>query len=105
MAPTRGEEDTQSEASEWELRERREREEESSQEAEKLGAEEEPPLFRPVPSFMASAAEEQGTRGCFFRLSFVTSFVISFVISLVRSATSWDRLGRGKGEPHRETAD
>jgi hypothetical protein len=43
----------------WELRERREREEER-QEAEGLGAEveEEPPLFLPPPSFMTSAEEE-----------------------------------------------
>ena len=47
-----------------ELRERREREEERKAEAEALGAEdevgagEEPPLFLPTPSFMASAGEE-----------------------------------------------
>jgi hypothetical protein len=50
------EEDVQSEASEWELRERREREEERRVEAEELGAGgEEQPLFLPTPSFMASA--------------------------------------------------
>ena len=58
------EEDARSEASEWELRERMEREEERRAEAEALGAEdetgtgEEPPLFLPTPSFMASAGEE-----------------------------------------------
>jgi len=52
------EDDVGSEASEWELRERQEREEERR--AEELGAEdelavgEEPPLFLPTPSFMAS---------------------------------------------------
>jgi hypothetical protein len=49
----------QIEASEWELRERREREEERRQEAEELGAGgEEQPLFLPTPAFMASAEEE-----------------------------------------------
>jgi hypothetical protein len=53
------EEDAQSEASEWELQERREREEERRVEAEELGAGgEEQPLFLPTPSFMASAEEE-----------------------------------------------
>ena len=52
------EEDAQSEASEWELRERREREEERRAEAEGLGAEVEEPLFLPTPAFMASAEEE-----------------------------------------------
>jgi hypothetical protein len=53
------EDDAQSEASEWELCERREREEERRQEAEGLGAEdEERPLFLSTPSFMASAEEE-----------------------------------------------
>jgi len=53
-----------SEVSEWELRERMEWEEERRAEAEVLGAEgetgagEEPPLFLPTPSFMASAGEE-----------------------------------------------
>jgi len=52
-------EDTQSEASEWELRERREREEERRREAEELGVgNEEQLLFLPTPSFMASAEEE-----------------------------------------------
>jgi hypothetical protein len=48
----------QSEASEWELRERREREEERRVGAEGLGAEVEEPLFFPTPAFMASAEEE-----------------------------------------------
>lgn len=44
-----------SEASEWDLRERREREEERRA-AEEVGAEgEEQPLFLSTPSFMASA--------------------------------------------------
>jgi len=53
------EEDTGSEASEWELQERAEREEERRAEAEALGMEvEEPPLFLPTPTFMASAEAE-----------------------------------------------
>ena len=52
------EEDVESEASEWELRERAEREEEKK--AEELGAEDvrdggEHRLFLPTPSFMVSA--------------------------------------------------
>ena len=58
LVPTPAEEDVQSEASEWELRERREREEEKGAEAERLGAEVEDPLFLPTPAFMASAEEE-----------------------------------------------
>jgi len=53
------EDDTGSEASEWERRERREREEERRVEAEELGAREELPLFLPAPSFMASADEDK----------------------------------------------
>jgi hypothetical protein len=56
--PAPAEEDAQSEASEWELRERRELEEERRAEAERLGAEVEEPLFLPTPVFMASAEEE-----------------------------------------------
>jgi hypothetical protein len=57
------EEDAQSVASEWELRERMEREEERRVEAEELGAEaEELPLFFPTPDFMA-AADEEGEGG------------------------------------------
>jgi hypothetical protein len=58
-------EDAGSEASEWELRERREREEEREAEAEELdaagelGAGEELPLFLPTPSFRASAGDEE----------------------------------------------
>jgi len=69
--------DTGSEVSEWELRERLEREEERSKEAEELGAAgdfragEEWPLFLPTPSFMASADEEWGTGGAFLCFSFV----------------------------------
>jgi hypothetical protein len=59
LVPAPVEEDTQSEASEWELQERSEREEERRQEAEELGAGgEEQPLFLPTPSFMASVEEE-----------------------------------------------
>jgi hypothetical protein len=56
--PDPAEEDAQSEASEWELRERREREEERRAEAEELGAEVGEPLFLPTPAFMASVEEE-----------------------------------------------
>jgi len=53
------EEDTRSEASEWELRVRVEQEEERRAEAEALGIEEEEhPLFLPTPPFMALAGEE-----------------------------------------------
>ena len=55
VLPAPAEEDARSEASEWELRERREREEERAAEAEELGAEVEEPLFLPTPAFMASA--------------------------------------------------
>jgi len=49
----------ESEASEWELRERVEQEEERRVEAETLGMEvEEPPLFLPTPPFMASEEVE-----------------------------------------------
>jgi len=51
-------EDTHSETSELELRERRERGEERRREAGGLGAGREEPLFFPTPSFMASAGEE-----------------------------------------------
>jgi hypothetical protein len=50
-------EDAESEVSEWELRERTEREEERRAEAEELGAEVEEPLFLPTPAFVASAEE------------------------------------------------
>ena len=61
LVPAPVEEDPQSEASEWELRERREQEEERRAEAEELGAEaEERPLFLPTPDFMAAAEEEEG---------------------------------------------
>jgi hypothetical protein len=58
VAPALAENDVQSEASEWELRERREREEERRAEAEELGAEVEEPLFVPTPTYMASTEEE-----------------------------------------------
>ena len=79
--------------SEWEVRERREREEEFLQgtgggggglgAAGRLGAGMELPLFLPTPSFMASADEE---RGWSLSLGY-----FSFVISLVRTLSSWDR--------------
>jgi len=58
------EEDVGSEASEWELRECREREEERRAEAEEVGAAGElgageEPLLLPTPSFMASAGDEE----------------------------------------------
>jgi len=58
--PSLGEEDAGSEASVWELRERREREEKRRHEAEELdvGSEEEIALFLPTPTFMASADDE-----------------------------------------------
>jgi len=58
------EDDAGSEVSEWELRERQERQEEGEREAETLGAGdgvsdgEGLPLFHPTPPFMASAGEE-----------------------------------------------
>jgi hypothetical protein len=58
LAPPPTEEDAQSEASEWELRERRGREEERRVEAEEVGAEVEEPLFLPTSVFMAAAEEE-----------------------------------------------
>jgi len=56
LAPV--EEDAQCEASEWEVRERREREEEREAETERLGAEVKEPLFLLTPAFLASAEEE-----------------------------------------------
>jgi hypothetical protein len=44
--------------SEWELREREEREGERRAEAEELNADVEGPLFLPTPAFMATAEEE-----------------------------------------------
>jgi hypothetical protein len=49
LAPALAEEDAQSEVSEWELRERREGEEERRLKAEGLGTEVEEPLFLPPP--------------------------------------------------------
>jgi hypothetical protein len=69
--PPPAEDDAQSEASEWQPRERRARdgEEEGRVEAEELAAEgEEQPLFLPAPSFMASA--EEGGEAAFFLLFF-----------------------------------
>jgi len=58
LAPAPVEEDAQSEASEWEVRERREREEEREAETARLGAEVEEPLFLHTPAFLASVEEE-----------------------------------------------
>jgi len=58
VPPVEKESDTGSEVSEWELRERREQEEERRVEAKVLGAGEESLLFLPTPPFMASAGED-----------------------------------------------
>ena len=64
VPPRKKEDDAASEVSEWELRERRERQEEWEGEAERPGAGdemsegEELPLFLPTPPFMAAAGEE-----------------------------------------------
>ena len=62
VPPLEEEGDAGSEVSEWELRERREREEQREAEAEELGAElgagEDLPLFLSTPAFMASADED-----------------------------------------------
>jgi len=64
VPPLKEEDNAGSVASEWEIQECREREEERKGEAEALGAVddmgdgEELPLFLPTPSFMASAGEE-----------------------------------------------
>jgi len=64
LVPSAEEMDAGSEASEWDLRELREREEEREAETEALGAGgglgggAEPQLFLPTPSFTASAEEE-----------------------------------------------
>jgi hypothetical protein len=59
LVPPPAEEDVRREASEWELRETREREEERRAEpAKELGAKVEEPLFLPMSAFMASAEEE-----------------------------------------------
>ena len=57
IVPAAEVDDAESEASEWELRERREREEGRRAEAEVRGDGEEP-LFLPTPPFMASAEAE-----------------------------------------------
>jgi len=71
-------------ASEWELRERREREEEREAEtlgaADEMGALEEQPLFLPTPSFMASAGEDYIGDGA--RFPFVLAFALSFLTFL-----------------------
>ena len=64
LVPPLEKSDAGSQASEWELRDRREREEEREAEAAELGADgdlgagEELPLFLPTPPFMAPADEE-----------------------------------------------
>jgi hypothetical protein len=69
------ENDAESEASAWELRKRREREEERRVEAEELGAGVEEPLFLPTPAFMASADEVKGFLVSFLFFSLVTTFL------------------------------
>jgi hypothetical protein len=56
--PAPSEEDAQSGASEWEHRERGEREEERRAQAEELRAEDEGPLLLPTPALMVSAEQE-----------------------------------------------
>ena len=58
MPAVEREADAGSGVSEWELRERQEREEERREEVEALGTGEELPLFLPTPPLMASAGEE-----------------------------------------------
>jgi len=59
IVPAEEGDNAESEASEWELRERAEQEEERMVEAETLGMEvEEPPLFLPTPPFMVSEEAE-----------------------------------------------
>jgi hypothetical protein len=58
LVPAPVAENAQSEGSECELREWREREEESRAETEGLGAKVEEPLFLPTSAFMASAEEK-----------------------------------------------
>ena len=80
LVPALAEKDAQSEASEWEFRERREREEERSVEAEKLGAE--------------GDVRRTGV-GYGGGLSFPLLLLPSFLaISLVHIISSWDRPGR-----------
>jgi hypothetical protein len=106
LVPTPGaEEDAQSEASEWERRERREKEEERRVEAEELSAEvEELPLFLPTPAFMATAEEEWGGEEISFALSLVTLFsapffgFIPFVLSLSLSIFLGQAWAEGKGK-------
>ena len=62
--PDEGEEDAQSEASEWELREREERDEERRERDEALGAEEERLAFFPLPfSSAQTVIEDMGDEG------------------------------------------
>jgi hypothetical protein len=93
--PSPAEDDAQSEASEWKLRERSEKREARRREAEELGIEdEERPLCLPTPSCrrgVGGAGAKRGRWG-FLRLS----FVISFVISLVRSISLGTGLGGGQ---------
>jgi len=89
--PDPAEEDGQSEASGWKLREREERGEERRLEAEELGAEIEELLqFFPTP---ASWSQQK-------RINEVISFVLSFIISLARSAL----LGQARTEAGGATA-
>jgi len=91
-------EEAQSEASEWELREQRGREEEMKQETEELDAEAEQPLFLPTPSFMASVEGECR------RFSFVFPFCLFVLLPpLLFPWRALSFLGQaqaeGKGEP------
>jgi hypothetical protein len=91
--PPPAEDDAQSEASEWELRELRERDEEQRQEAE------EQPLFLLTPPSWPLREKSRSLRAVFFCLS----FVISFVVSLVPSIILGTGLGGGQGELQRAT--
>jgi len=98
QVPAAAGEEAQSEASEWELRERRGREEEMKQETEELDAEAERPLFLPTPSFMASAEGECR------RFSFVIPFCLFVLLPpLLFPWRALSFLGQaqaeGKGEP------
>jgi hypothetical protein len=82
--PALAENDVQSEASEWELRERREREERRRAEAEELGADVEEPLF---PQARLHGIRRRGVGG-------EDIFLLSFL--LVRLLSLWTVLGGGQ---------
>jgi hypothetical protein len=88
------EDDTESEASEWELRKRREREEEWRVEAEELGAEvEEPPFLAGLHGIRRGGVGVRAAVFCCFLLSLPFSFLL---ISLVRSLSLGTGLGGGE---------